>query len=187
MERKIITDVTITSNKGFSDIIWNYLQRIGGVDGRILKTDYPYNKIGRELEIDRRKVSSAFKFLEDSGLIKSEEGYWKIENPAEYEEVDAGVVDVLEGARMEGVITEYGFLKKLWGVNGEKKFVVRVSALKDRIGITNNTRSNNWKVIELLDVLRYNGLVDGELKVESNKSNWWVNAVGEKIVKRLVF
>ena len=187
MERKIITDIAITSNKNFSDIVWNYLQRIGDVDGRILKSDYPYNKIGAELEIDRRKISAIFKFLEDSELITIEEGYWKLEDPAEYEEVDAGVVDVLEGARVEGVITEYGFLKKLWGVNGEKKFIVRVSALKDRIGVTNNTRSNNGKITELLDVLRFNGLIDGELKVESNRSNWWINEVGEKIVKRLVF
>lgn len=187
MERKIITDITVTSNKNFSDIVWNYLQRISEVDGRILKSDCAYNKVGKELEIDRRKISAIFKFLEDVELITSEQNYWKIENPAEYEEVEAGVVDVLEGARMEGVITEYGFLKKLWGVNGEKRFIVRVSALKDRIGITNNTRSNNGKITELLDVLRYNGLIDGELKVESNKSNWWINNVGEKIVKRLVF
>lgn len=187
MDRLIITDMSITANKNFSDIIWNYLQRISDADGRILKADYPYNRVGKELEIDRRKVSAVFKFLEDNGLVTNEESYWRLETPAEYEEIDAGVVDVLEGARVEGVITEYGFLKKLWGINKGSRFVVRVSALKDRIGITNNTRSNNWRVTELLDVLRYNGLIDGELKVESNKSNWWINEVGEKIVKRLVF
>lgn len=187
MERKIITDITITSNKSFNDIIWNYLQRLGDIDGRIPKAECQYNKVGKELGIDRRKVSTVFKFLEEVGLLTSEEGYFQIEDPAEYEVVNAGVVDVLEGARVEGVITEYGFLKKLWKANKEKKFVVRVNALKDRVGATTNTRSNNGKITELLDVLRFNGLIDGELVVESNKSNWWISNVGEKIVKRVVF
>ena len=182
--RQVITDTDITSNKSFDDIIWNYLQRVSHKIGEgrwIQKADCQFNRVGEDLGIDRRKVSKTFQFMKEAGLIIDRDNSWEIAQPKGSIELNAATIDTLEQVRMRGLITVYGFLWSLWQSNRRKRFVIRINALKGRIGISTSTRSNNSKVMELLNALRWNGLIASTPELKDGKTSIWIDSVKEEI------
>jgi len=166
-KRQIPKIKEICASKMYNDLVYAYLQTISDDEGRILKFNLNNTEIGTKTGLSRQTVASKIKNLEKLELLKF------IEETNEYELITLDphiaalipeeTLHVLLDAMSEKSISIYVYLFKRFYANKNKPYTVTYAQLKEWVGITTKTTSNNSVISNIMTVLQKVGLIDYEL------------------------
>lgn len=166
--RQIPSSKEICSNKYYSDIVYAYLQCISKRDDGnryILKKDINYSKIGKLLGLSRQTVSTRFNNLIDLELVELVDDlkYEMKILPRDYAAlIPEKTVQLLVDTLSDNAISTYVYLFNRYIANGEQPFVFTLDQIKNWVGISTKTKSNNEVITNILFVLQKIGLIDYE-------------------------
>lgn len=160
----------IISDKKYHDILYSYLQSQSKWDGEIGHPRYiskkmvNFSKIGKTLGISRQTASRRFQNLISLGLISEEpndKGEYILQLlPADVAAlIPERTLEMLVNTLNDNSISTYIYLMMRYIANSERSFKFSIEEIKNFIGISTTTRSNNNVVDDILYVLQKIGLI----------------------------
>lgn len=185
--RQVPKDAQIMKDKNYYDVVYAWFQCKSERDEKSGTRYVPYSEskfvlIGEECGIDRRSASKYVQKLLDMGLIS------KNDSKREYELkqlensfatlVPYSTLRQLVNSLNRNTINIFIHLLNRYLAAGETEFIITHKELKDRIGISSSSSSNNIVINDILDILRRLGLITYELRqVEPTKTHMVVTNV----------
>ena len=172
--RQIPKRQEICSDKKYSDIVYGWFQDASERDAEGIRyvdvKDVNYSSIAKRVGLTRQTVAKRVKNLEEIGLI------YKNDMKNRYEihllsNVDASLIpqdtlSFLVDSQSENGISIYIYLLNRYWANEEKPFAFTIGQVKNFLGISIKTTSNNHCVVNPLISLSNNGLLEFEVKEE---------------------
>ncbi len=160
----------IISDKKYHDILYSYLQSQSKWDGEIGHPRYinkkliNFSKMGQALGISRQTASRRFQNLITLGLISEEpndKGDYILQLlPSDVAAlIPERTLELLVNTLNDNSISTYIYLMMRYIANDERSFRFSVEEIKNFIGISVTTRSNNNVVNDILNVLQKIGLI----------------------------
>ena len=172
-KRQIPKIKEICANKLYNDLVYSYLQTISNEEGKILKFNMNNREIGEKVGLSRQTVATKIKNLEELELLKF------IEETDEYELIilepniaaliPEDTLKLLIDTMNEKTISIYVYLFKRFYANKNNPYTVTYTQLKDWIGVSTKSTSNNHVISNILTVLKKIGLLDYEMSEANNK------------------
>lgn len=185
--RQVPKDAQIMKDKNYYDVVYAWFQCKSERDelSGIRYVDYSESKfvtIGEECGIDRRSASKYVQKLLDMGLLVKNDSkkYYELK---QLENSTATLVPFptlrqLVNSLNRNTISIFVYLLNRFLAAGETEFIITHKELKDRIGISSSSSSNNIVINDILDILKRLGLVSYELRqVEAAKTHMVVTSV----------
>ena len=180
-------DTQIMSDKNYYDVIYAWFQckseRETSSGIRYLEySKSKYVTIAEECGIDRRSASKYVNKLLEMGLLEKDDDN-KRYLLRQLENVTATLVPYntlrqLVNALNRNTINIFVYLLNRYIASGETEFIITHKELKDRIGISSSSSSNNIVINDILDILQRLGLVQYELRqIEVAKTHMVVTNV----------
>lgn len=171
------------AHKGYSDVVYAWLQVNSSYDKEkdiryISKKEIKFTRIADELGISRQTVSARFKNLLDEkglNLVKYNEEL----NRYELIHLDKKLAFLVQketlrkmvSALNENSINIYVYLYNRFFAEPQG-FDFTLDQIKRIIGISDKTRSNNYIVTDILEMLELLGLIDYEIKELKSSSEY---------------
>ena len=176
----------ICSDKRYSDVVYGWFQFVSQRDKDtniryVPKKEVKYTNISRIVDLTRQTVAKKVQNLQDIGLISYNEEKDRYELLILTDDVGwligARTLEFLTNTVSEDTISLYIYLLKAYINQGEQPFNFPLKALKNFIGISGNTKSNNNYITDKLLLLKEIGLLDYELDEEKRmyKLLWITN------------
>lgn len=172
-KRQIPKIKEICASKLYNDLVYSYLQTISNEEGKILKFNMNNREIGEKIGLSRQTVATKIKNLEELELLKF------IEETDEYELIilepniaaliPEDTLKLLIDTMNEKTISIYVYLFKRFYANKNNPYTVTYTQLKDWIGVSTKSTSNNHVISNILTVLKKIGLLDYEMSEANNK------------------
>lgn len=183
----------IISDKKYHDILYSYLQSQSKWDGEIGHPRYiskkivNFSKIGKALGISRQTASRRFQNLITLGLISEEpndRGDYILQLlPSDVAAlIPEKTIEMLVDTLSDNSISTYIYLLMRYIANNERPFKFSIEEIKNFIGISTTTRSNNNVVDNILYVLQKIGLIRYRVTNVSDE-----NGVDIKLIHELEF
>lgn len=190
-QRQMPKTTEYLSNPLFWDLVYAYIQVHSEWDGeighpRILKKkEVNFSKIAGELGVTRQTVSKRFADLSEGqsgkqglGLItKLENGDYEIAIlPKEIATlVSNETLRIMTSACNDRTIAAYIYLYSRWCASGQQEFKFTYSQLKKIIGVKDTTRSNDYIIKDILNVLIKLELLQVKLEADFNDKGGYSN------------
>lgn len=172
-KRQIPKIKEICASKLYNDLVYSYLQTISDEEGRIFRFNMNNKEIGDKVGLSRQTVATKIKNLEELDLLKF------IEETDEYELIilepniaaliPEETLKLLIDTMNEKTISIYVYLFKRFYANKNKPYTVTYTQLKDWIGVSTKSTSNNRVVSNILTVLEKLGLLEYEMSEAGRK------------------
>jgi len=172
-------------DKNYYDVVYAWFQCKSdwSQNERIVKVaDAKFVTIGEECGIDRRSASKYVNKLIALGLLEKDEER-KIYILKALPNSSATLVPFptlrqLVNSLNRNSVNIFVHLLNRWIANDEKEFIITHKELKEHIGISSSSTSNNVVINDILDILRRLGLIIYELRqVEPMKTQMYVTKV----------
>lgn len=194
--RQIPKDEEYLANINYCDSLYAYLQVISKWSGDqkdlryIPKKDCTFVKIAQALGINRQTASKKFKSMlegepDSVALIRKQKDRYVL-LPIEKRLamlVPYGTLQVLTATVTENVISIYVYLLNRYLGSKQHEFRYTINELKEVIGISTNTRSNNYIISSILLLLNKLGLLKYQKKVQNDETysyiTWMTNQIDE--------
>lgn len=191
--RQVPKTKQVITNKSYHDIVYAYLQVNSLLDDNnvryISKKQIKFTQIAAALGISRQTVSTKFKGMIAMGLI--------VEN-SEKERYELTTLDnssallipmetlrKMTSALSENAINVYIILFNNWFKHEQKGYQITLGSIKEAIGISSKTRSNDYIITDILEVLAQLGLIkyhlDELVSVECFKTIYKIDNINNKI------
>ncbi len=180
--RQIVSDMSITSSKEYNDFLYGWLVLNAHVEGEVYiwKRDFVLSKMEQELGMTRKTLSKYLSFLVKEGLVVEEEDRYVLPNLKDKGFwVDEDIIYKLIECRLRYVVSIYIYLRKSYWASGEKSLIVSMDHLKEFIGLSTNTRSNNKIITNIFESFRVAGLLKYELRhdITTKKSYYTISGL----------
>ena len=174
-------------DKNYYDVVYAWFQckseRSAETNIRtVAYADSKYVTIGEECGIDRRSASKYVTKLVDMGLLSKDDTN-KVYVLNKLENSTATLVPYktlrqLVNSLNRNSINIYVYLLNRYLGSKETEFIITHKELKERIGISSSSTSNNIVINDILDILKRLGLISYELRqVEPTKTHMFVTKV----------
>lgn len=189
--RQIPKTKEICSDKKYSDMVYGWFQDVSKRDEENIRyidlKDVNYSDIARRVKLTRQTVSKRVKNLEEMGLI------YKNEMKKRYEihllaNIDASLIPqytltFLVDSQSENAISIYIYLLNRYWANNEKPFAFTIGQVKNFLGLSDKTTSNNHCVTNALISLSNNGLLEYELREDCNtiKTTYYITKMSFEV------
>lgn len=184
--RQMPKDTMYTASSKYSDLLYAYLQELSQVDidgSRIVFAhEVTFTKLAERLGISRQTASKRFKNLQELGLVsqKSFADVYKLyvldREVAALIPLD--VIETLVDTLSENCISVYVYLLNRWVAAGYMEYEFTLGHLKAFIGISENTRSNDKIINNIMFILERLELVkfrqETEMTAEGYKTKYRV-------------
>ena len=141
----------------------------------VCKKDINFSKIGEKLGYTRQTIANKFKKLIELNLIQEEEGdyYLLIKLEANLASlVPYSTLKLLVDTLNERSISTYVYLLNLYYANNCKPTKFTYTQIKNFLGISTNTRSNDEIISNILCVLQKIGLIKYSLTAVSQEDKF---------------
>lgn len=199
--RQIPTQSAITSNKDYCDQLYAWLQlnseRVdyNSPQRRIAKKNAKYTIIEKSfaredpitgekvIVLGRRTIPKYMQLLKDKGLIKEEDGYYYLSvlEQGEAYLIEFNTLQKLTNTLKRNAINIYVYLLKRFFVNGNQPFVATMNQMKEYIGHSIATTSNNIVINDILEILERLDLLNYELMQDADRMYLKFNYVRNKL------
>lgn len=197
--RQMPSQKSITSNKLYCDQLYAWLQlhseRYSKRQRRIAKKEVKWSKIERDftrfdpvedkevITLGRRTIPKYFKMLIDNDLIYEDKEYYYLAvlEQGEGYLIEFNTLQKLQNTMKRNSINVYIYLLNRYFANGNEPFVATMSQIKEYIGHSTATTSNNLIISDILDILRRLGLLRYELVQEEDKRYYQFFEVKNKL------
>ena len=191
--RQIPSAKTMTANKAYFDTMYSVLQEKShlevtpdGTHIRFLeKKEIPATKLAEWTGVSRQTASTRFKNLEQLKLI-------------EYDDVNKRyILTYLERSfctlvpqetlrKMNNALSRHSvslfvYLMNRYLAAGEKEYLVTMSQMKEYIGLTTQTTSNNVVITDIMEILQKIGLIQYEYRLEESKTHIYITKMNNVI------
>lgn len=201
--RQVIKDKALTSAKYFSDIIYCYLQSVSEWDGMeghpryVWKKKIKFNKLAGEVfQMSRQTISARVKRLIELDLVEeTAEKYILKVLPGNIASLLPQItLRILTSVCNERAISIYVYLLNRYIACGEQEFIFTYTQLKNFIGLSTATRSNDYIIQDILLGLEKFELLKKEERIEAEAgeyktvyyitymTNYITDSKGEKIL-----
>ena len=165
--RQVVSDKSITSSKSFNDYLYGWLvlkaQEENG-ERFVMKRSFVFSKMEKELGMTRKTLAKYFDYLLEVGLVVDSKDKWTITDLGEDGFwLETNILQKLVEMKQRYAITIYVYLVKgYWMVGQHKKknLPIILDNVKDQIGISKQSRSNNNTITDVLENLREMGLLN---------------------------
>ncbi len=185
--RQVPRDAQIMKDKNYYDVVYAWFQCKSEREDKtgIRYLDYSESKyvtIGEECGIDRRSASKYVLKLLEMGLLEKDDVNKRyllkqLENSTATL-VPYSTLRQLVNSLNRNTINIFVHLLNRYLAAGETEFIITHKELKDRIGISSSSSSNNIVINDILDILKRLGLIAYELRqVEPTKTHMVVTSV----------
>lgn len=191
--RQIPSSKNYTAEKKYSDLLYGVLQEMSELSEEngekirfINKKDISYSKLADRINLTRQTVSTKFKYLISVGLVIED----NLHNRYVLRTLDREVSSLvpfdtlrkLNNTLSHNSISTFVYLLKRYYAEGQHKFIVTLRQIKEFIGISVTTTSNDTVVTDILQVLGCLGLIEyTKVFVEETKSMFQIISVSNKI------
>ena len=185
--RQVPKDAQIMKDKNYYDVVYAWFQCKSERDEKTGVRYVPYSEskfvaIGEECGIDRRSASKYVSKLLEMGLLeKNDDDKWYVLRQLENSTatlIPYPTLRQLVNSLNRNTINIFVHLLNRYLAAGETEFIITHKELKDRIGISSSSSSNNIVINDILDILKSLGLVTYELRqVEPTKTHMVVTNV----------
>lgn len=183
--RQVPTNMDVVKDKNYYDLVYAWFQLKSDWWQNIRyvsKKDASFVTIAEECNIDRRSASKYVKYLVSIGLLKYDDQrkWYVLEDLANNEStlVPYPVLSKLLHSLSHNSVSIYTHLLRRYVAAQEHEFIVTYKQLKDYIGISSSSSSNNNIIGDILDVLDRLGLITMELRqMEENKTMIFITQV----------
>ena len=185
--RQVVSDVSITSSKEYNDFLYGWLVLHAHMEDQVYiwKGDFILSKMEQELGMTRKTLSKYLSFLVKEGLVVEEKERWVLP-PLEEKGfwIDVEILQQIIDIKKRYAITIYIYLVQgYWMVrqHGSSNLPILLDNIKDQIGISKKTRSNNEIITGVLENLREVGLLNYWLwtNPKTNKSFYLLSGIGK--------
>lgn len=184
------------SNLSYCDYLYAYLQRISKWSGKknqpryVLKKDCSFVAMAEALGVHRQTISKKFKAMlegqpDSVALIRKQKDRYvllPIETKLAFL-VPYGTLQVLVSTVTQNVISIYVYLLNRYLAGYEQSFRYTIDELKRVIGISVNTRSNNYIISSILLLLEKLGLLKKQKKIINDQTysfiTWMTNEIDD--------
>ena len=176
--RQIPKTKNLMSNELYSDMLYSYLQVISYFEQEtgtrfIPKKEIKFTQIAEALNITRQTASAKFKKLLEMKLLILNEKLARYEFKI-LDKTIANLVPVetlrkLVSAFNENTINIYMVILNNWYTNKQKPYALPLNTIKTFIGLSTKTRSNNYIITDLLEILKKLKLLNYELSYQSQE------------------
>lgn len=170
--RQIPKTKELMSNELYSDMLYSYLQVISYFEQEtgtrfIPKKEIKFVQIAEALNITRQTASAKFKKLLETDLLflneKLSRYEFKILDKTIANLIPVETLRKLVSAFNENTINIYMVILNNWYTNKKKVFNLPLNTIKTFIGLSTKTRSNNYIVTDILEILQKLNLVNYDL------------------------
>jgi hypothetical protein len=189
--RQMPTMSSIIKNKDYCDILYAWIQcnseraAVNVSQRRIDKKKIKWAAIEREFTVtledgtteklmEARTIKKYFKYLESEGLIELDpNGEYYLITVLEADEahlIEHETLRQMAHSLRRHAIDIYIYLFNRYYACGQKPFIATLNQIKQYIGISKNTSSNNLVISDTLKILKQLGLLDYWLKQEGDQS-----------------
>jgi hypothetical protein len=179
-KRQIPKIKDICANRGYNDLVYGYLQTISDNNGRIKKLDMNFREIGEKVGLTRQTVGTRVKNLLEMELLflDAESGDYELTllEPYVAALIPVETIRVLVNTMNERSISVYVYLFIRYYA-AKKPFFITYAELKEFVGLSSRTRSNDTVIQDILTVLQKLGLIDYEFVSMGYKSKYQINKV----------
>ena len=172
-------------DKNYYDVVYAWFQCKSDRDQeqRVVKlSDARFVTIGEECGIDRRSASKYVSKLIELGLLEKDE-LKKVYILKSLPNTSATLVPFttlrqLVNSLNRNSVNIFVYLLNKYIACEEREFIVTHKELKEHIGISSSSTSNNIVINDILDILRRLGLINYELRqTEATKTQMFVTRV----------
>lgn len=164
--RQIPDSKTICADKKYYDILYGWLQQVSEFEDGVRWVDAKkinFSQLSKVFGLSRQTVSTKMKNLEKMGLVTKN----KMKNRYELLILDPNVaalipyntLKLLVDTLSENSISSYVYLLSRYIANDEKAFQFTLMQVKNYIGISTTTKSNDDIITNILFVLQKIGLI----------------------------
>lgn len=188
--RQIPSNKSYTSEKKYSDLLYGVLQEMSEMDKDkirfVKKKDVSYSKLAERINLTRQTVSTKFKHLISAGLIvediSNDRYILKTLDREVASLIPFETLRKLNNTLSHNSISTFVYLLKRYFAEGQHKFIVTLRQIKEFIGISVTTTSNDFVVTDILHVLSLLGLIEyTKVFVEETKSMYQITAVSNLV------
>lgn len=183
--RQVVADKSITSSKSFNDFLYAWIvlhsEEENG-ERYIWKRTFVLSQLESELGITRKTIKHYMDSLIELGLLADMNDKLILTDLSiEGFGVEDDILQQLVDFKMRYMVSIYVFLKKGYWAAGGRQLIVSISHLKEYVGLSVNTRSNNKIIVGILETLRVSGLLNYDLRFDpSTQKSYYVIAGLEK-------
>ena len=137
------------------------------------------------MEMTRKTLMKYFGYLIEVGLVVDEDDKWVLADLGnEGFWIETEILERLVETKKRYAISAYVYLRKgrwLLAKRGKEKVPITLGQVKEYIGITNNSKGNNYIVTDLFEEFRVLGLLKYELVKgrEGNRQFYVLSGVGQ--------
>lgn len=187
----------ITSEKNYCDILYAWIQcnseraTLHSTDRYISKQKVKFTNIEREMVdsegksiMNRKTISKYFHWLVEKGFLVEEDKNYRITvlGKDEANIIYYKTLSVLVNVFQRHSIDIYQYLYGRYCACERKPFFVTIPMIKDFIGMSTKTTSNNAKVTDTLNILKRLGLLEYEYKwVDKDKEQIQITKVLDRL------
>jgi DNA-binding Lrp family transcriptional regulator len=191
--RQVPSSKSYTAEKKYSDLLYGVLQEMSEMEEEnsqkiryISYKDISYSKLADKVNLTRQTVSTKFKHLISVGLIiddKEKERYILRTLDREVSSlIPFETLRTLNNSLSHNSISTFVYLLKRYYAEGQHKFIVTLRQIKEFIGISTNTTSNDVVVTDILHILNLVGLIEyTKVFTEETKSMYQITAISNKV------
>ena len=192
--RQIPSVKVYTADKRYHDLLYAMLQQmsysevIDGETNRYVNSrDFSFQSLGESIGIGRVTASKKFKSLIDMGLIEEDKEMKRYK----LNYLDASVSALvpfdtlrkMNNGLSHNAISLYVYLLKRYFANNQRQYMVTMAQMKEFVGMTVNTASNNIIITDILCILNKLGLIEFEYKMDDElKNHIYISRVNNRIV-----
>ena len=176
--RQIPSDEKYTANKGYSDILYGYLQHMSKLDDilgirYVMKRDIKYTQLAEMLGITRQTVSKKFNNLIEEGLVvldTANKRYILSTLEADLATLlPDDTIRVLCNTLQERCLSVLSYLLKTFVQHEEQSCEINLDIIKSYVGLNKNNRGTNNEVIrDIFMVLKKLGFIDYHIEKRHN-------------------
>lgn len=186
--RQVVSDKSITSSKSFNDYLYGWLvlktQEENG-ERFVMKRSFVFSKMEKELGMTRKTLAKYFDYFVEVGLVVDGGDKWILVDPGNKGFwIETEILERLVGTKKRYAISAYVYLRKgrwLLAQKGKEKVPITLGQVKEYLGITNNSKGNNYIITDLFEEYRVLGLLKYELVSgrEGNRKFYVLSGVGQ--------
>lgn len=188
--RQMPKQENIVRNKDYYDLVYSWFQCESIIKDNmrvVTKDKINYSSIGNSLGLDRRTVSRYIGRLEALGLLnKLIDGSFELKQlePTVATLVPYPTLRQIQNSLHRNSVSIFVYLLNRFIANGEQEFYISYVSLKQFIGISTATASNNIVVSDIMKTLSALGLVEYKLvQTAEHRTNILIESVSNILKK----
>ena len=180
-----------TANKMYFDLLYGVLQEMSYMDfddsgNRIRcidKKEIKFVDLAERIGLTRQSVSTKFKNLIELGLIELEDNRYIIHtlDGKEAALVPLETLRILNNTLSHNCINVFVYLLNRYAAAQGEEYVVTLGQIKNFVGLSEKSRSNNEVVTDILWILQKLGLVEYSLEFSDGKKLYVISKVNNRL------